>query len=140
MSDKPMETVAVKDPPRELVRKERIPPREPEGKAEWRVTVRHSPLRINSLVVEARGRKEAWEKFLAEAESKSTIEDFKSEGKLDGPKRFAAARQWIADARRDVPDGVEVIGAEYARKRVDALRVKGTVTKEQIGFDELASA
>lgn len=120
-----------------------IPPREPQGDADWKVTARHSPLKLKSLVVKAKGREQAWQKFLAEAEAKTTPEAFKADGKEVGPIRYREAMAWLAEAKKANPDilaGVEVIGAEYSRKRVEALRIKGTVTQEQIGFPELASA
>lgn len=121
-------------------RKVPIPPREPKGDAEWFVTARHSPLKVKRLKVTAGSKDQAWQKFLAEVEKATTPETFRHEGKLEGPKHYQESMNWIQAAKRDMPEGVEVIGAEYSRKRLDALRVRGTVTVDQIGFPELASA
>jgi hypothetical protein len=121
------------EPPRPRVA---IPPREPKGEADWRVIVRHSPLKFKSATLKATSKVDAWQKFLALAESNTTEAAYKR----DGAAVRAEALNWLAAAKRDMPEGTEILGAEYARKRMDALRIKGTVTIDQIGFSELASA
>ena len=119
-----------------------IPPREPKGEANWSVTVRHSPLKLKRAVVKANGPKQAWERFLELVDAQTTPTAFKAEhreGRKAAAKAYQQAREFIAQARRDMPPAVQVIGAEYERARLQALRVKGTVSVEQIGFAELAS-
>lgn len=114
-----------------------IPPREPDGEAEWLVTVRHTALKVRRATVKAAGRKAAWLAFLDLAEKSVSEEAYRK----DGSASYAAAREWLMLARRNGPGAdVEIIGAEYSRERVKALRVKGVVTQEQVGFPELASA
>ena len=132
-----MET-AVKEAPVQVRKAPPIPPREPEGETDWRITVRHCPLPVKSLIVRAKGRKAAWDQFLKDAETRIA----KLESAMDKrePGRLGMIREWFASAKKTIPEGTEIIGAEYARERVKALRVKGTITTEQIGFPELASA
>ena len=120
-------------------RKPAIPPREPKGEAEWQVTARHSPLKVKRLVVKASSRTQAWQRFLDQVEAKTTLEAFRNDGRKEGPKNHRLAHEWLATARKETPDGVEVLGADYVRARLNALRVKGTVSVDQIGFPELAS-
>ena len=119
-----------------------IPPREPKGTAEWSVTVRHSPLKFKRAVVKASGKREAWEKFIELVDAQTTPQAFKAENRgarKAAAKAYQQAREFIASAKRDMPATVQIIGAEYERARLQALRVKGTVSVEQIGFVELAS-
>ena len=125
----------------------RIPDREPKGEADWLVTVRHSPIfpatlvatvaAGKGLVIRAGSKAEAWRKFLFEAEAalKSKELQYRRE-----PGAHQRALEWLRQAKLEIPAGAEVIGLEYVEARKRALRVKGTTTVEQIGFEELASA
>lgn len=115
-----------------------IPPREPEGLADWRVTCRHSPLFTKMRIVKAKGREEAWKKYIIEAEAE-LVEKKDIWDKRD-PKRIPSCRTFLAEAKKELPLGTEIIGAEYYKARLNALRIKGTLTVDQIGFPELASA
>lgn len=127
---KPQET-AVAEP-----KKPKPPPREPAGTAPWKITVRHTPLMTKSLVVKANGRKAAWDQFLTELEAKTNETTYKNR-----PNQLKEAQAWLATARKDgPPPGTEILGEEYHRKRKDAMRVRGTVTADNVGgFEELAS-
>ena len=82
--------------------------------------------------------------------------------------QLVEARRWVADARTGKPEIIEtragacikvksmltqtaegpktvnlngdIVGADYAAARRDSMQVKGTVTRDQIGFAELATA
>lgn len=119
-----------------------IPAREPKGEADWSVTVRHSPLKFKKAVVKATGKQQAWEKFLEQAEAQTTPAAFRAEnrdGRKAATRAYQNAREFLTAARQNMPPAVQIIGAEYERARLQALRVKGTVSLEQIGFLELAS-
>lgn len=119
-----------------------IPPREPKGEADWLVLVRHSPLLPatlsdgKGLVVRATSKGDAWKKFLAEAEDRLRSQERQY---ARDPGTYGRAQDWLRQAKLEIPDGAEIIGVEYVEARKRALRVKGTMTVEQIGFPELAS-
>lgn len=116
----------------------RIPPREPQGRADWRVTVRHSPLLgSKSVTVQADGKDAAWQAWLARAEQHvaSNPGAYSQE-----PGQLAQVHEWLGLAKIRTPDGIDIIGEEYFNARKAAMLVKGTVTVDQIGFPELASA
>ncbi|HYE19430.1 MAG TPA: hypothetical protein VEA69_13350 [Tepidisphaeraceae bacterium] len=113
-----------------------IPPREPEGKAEWLVSVRHTPIKVKKFTTVAEGKAAAWAAYLTAAEASLSDPAWRRESAAT----LHEARQWLANAKHNGPGpDVEIIGAEYVRKRTQALRVKGTVSQDQIGFPELAS-
>ena len=134
-----------------------IPVREPKGKADWFVAARHTPLlpEAKRAIVQATGREDAWKQFLDRATELTTLQKFI--GRADGGaanvadgdtmamrklalQRHADAVKWIAEAKKKpVPDDAEIMGNEYHSTRRAAMRIKGTVSKEQIGFEELAS-
>ncbi len=116
----------------------RIPPREPQGNATWRVMVRHTPLLgAKSLAVQAEGKDGAWKAWLAAAEQHLAMNQglYSQE-----PGQMQQVSQWLAMARAIPPDGIDIVGEEYFHARKAAMLVKGTVTVDQIGFPELASA
>jgi hypothetical protein len=118
-----------------------IPPRTPKGKGDWLVFARHTPLvGFKGCTVQATSPDEAWRGFLSEAD-KSIEKNAQQYGK-DGIERSAGqgrARDWLNAARRERPEGVEIIGAEYSAARKKAMRIKGVVRQDKIGFPELAS-
>lgn len=114
----------------------RPPEREPKGEADWRVSVRHTPLKFKTAVVRAAGRKAAWTAFLDAAEAATTEEAFKA-----NQEQLRHAREWLANARRQPPDGVELLSEEYRKGRLLASQAKGTLTPDAVGgYTELASA
>lgn len=112
----------------------------------WRVSARHTPLAKDDkiIVVDAASKDEAWQAYLMEAE-KRLREDANKPRKH---KRYrseletAMAQQWLSEAKvRPMPDEVEILPDEYVQRRKVAMRIRGAVTKEQVGgFEELASA
>ena len=122
----------------------RTPPREPAGQADWLVTVRHSPLLPGTLpngkglIVNADGKADAWQQFLAFAAKR--LDECTKQYNRD-PGSLQRAHEWLRQAKLEIPAGTEIIGVEYVQGRKAALRVKGTVTIDQVGgYAELASA
>ncbi len=146
------------------------PPKHPKGKAKWEVVVSHSqlPPGLKRQIVEADGMEDAWTQFLAVTESTLKIDKMTGELAVQMTadltpaqkgnwlkEQLMGARRWVADARKEKPEMVEtragqcakvkafnvdLVGAEYAAARRDAMVIKGTVTRDQVGFAELATA
>ncbi len=103
----------------------RIPVREPVELAAWRVSVRHCPvIAAKSLVVQARGKEDAWAKFLAASQAAQTEKAYKG-----SPGGYERAMQWYAAAKAVMPAGVEILSEAYSEARKAALRIKGTVSR-----------
>lgn len=116
----------------------KVPAKTPPKDGKWRVTVRHSPVRCKIAEVVAATAADAWKQWLDKASQWLAT---------DGPKAYKtdlsllnAANEWLARAKLQQPEGVEVLNAEYVEARKQAMRIKGAVDITRAGgFEELAS-
>ena len=105
----------------------------------WRVMVRHTMRRREhkSRLVTANSRESAWRAFLDEGSALLVEANYKGD-----PQVLPRCKAWLRAVKKDgIPEGTDIQTEDYLRRRLNAIRIRGTVRREEVdGFAELASA